>query len=70
MERLLTAEEVAVVLGLPSVDSAYRYAREKVIPSVRIGRLVRFPESKLREMVERQTAKNEGDDQEPTETNQ
>jgi excisionase family DNA binding protein len=40
-ERLLTAEEVASMLNVP-VTWVYRAARTGELPSVRLGRYVRF----------------------------
>ncbi len=40
-DRLLTADEVAAVLSVPA-SWVYRAAREGVVPSVTLGRYVRF----------------------------
>ncbi len=42
MENLLTAEKVANLLGLSSRRSVYTMAARGVIPSTKVGRLVRF----------------------------
>ncbi|MBL8171712.1 MAG: helix-turn-helix domain-containing protein [Acidobacteria bacterium] len=57
MEKLLTAEEVASLTGL-EVHAVYRYAREGILPSIRIGTKVRFPESALQRWVNVQLADN------------
>ena len=45
--RLLHAKQVAEMLLLGSKGRVYELARRKIIPSVRIGRLVRFDEDAL-----------------------
>src|SRR5207253_10533336 len=45
--KLLLAQEVAEILKIP-LASVYDLARRKLIPSVRVGRLVRFEEEALR----------------------
>lgn len=45
-EHLCTAEEVAKHLGVPTSRIAQQ-ARERVIPSVRVGRSVRFKRSEV-----------------------
>jgi excisionase family DNA binding protein len=40
-ERLLTAEDVAELIGM-RVDYVYRLAREDRIPHLRFGRVLRF----------------------------
>lgn len=40
-DRLLTAEEVAEILGV-SPEWVYDAARERRLPCIRIGRIVRF----------------------------
>lgn len=49
--RLLTAKDVSVVMQIP-LSRVYELARLKLIPSVRMGRQVRFDETKLREWAE------------------
>jgi excisionase family DNA binding protein len=44
--RLLLAPEAAALLRVPP-NRVYELAKRGVIPCVRIGRLVRFPEDKL-----------------------
>lgn len=46
MKHLLTAQDVADRLGITE-DAVYRLTRQKVLPSVRIGRLIRFDENVL-----------------------
>lgn len=58
MEPLLTADDVARMFRLGDRQAVYRFAREGVIPSVRIGeRKIRFVESALREWIAGQTSK-------------
>ncbi len=45
--KLLLAQEVAEILKIP-IASVYDLARRRLIPSVRVGRLVRFEEETLR----------------------
>jgi excisionase family DNA binding protein len=59
MEKLLTAEEVASLTGL-EVHAVYRYAREGILPSIRIGTKVRFPESALQRWVNAQLPEEKG----------
>lgn len=49
--RLLYAEEVSVLLGLP-IQRVYALVRDRIMPAVRLGRAVRFSSSRLREWVE------------------
>lgn len=53
MEKFLTAREVATRLQIEP-HAVYRYAREGIIPSIRIGARVRFPESALARWVSSQ----------------
>jgi len=46
VRRLLTATGVAERLEITE-DAVYRLTRQKVLPSVRIGRLIRFDEHAL-----------------------
>lgn len=57
MEKLLTAEEVALLAQL-EVHAVYRYARESKLPSIRIGSKLRFPESALKRWIEEQLTGN------------
>ena len=50
--RLLTAKEVSTAMQIP-LSRVYELARLKLIPSVRMGRQVRFDEAKLREWAEK-----------------
>jgi excisionase family DNA binding protein len=49
--RLLTAKDVSTAMQIP-LSRVYELARLKLIPSVRMGRQVRFDEAKLREWAE------------------
>ena len=51
MKRLLTATDVAERLGVTE-DAVYRLTRLKVLPSVRVGRLIRFDEQTLEAWIE------------------
>lgn len=48
--RLLTAKETAEILRV-TLPRVYELAREGLIPSVHMGRQVRFDETKLREWI-------------------
>lgn len=50
--RLLTAKEVSVALQIP-LARVYELARQNLIPSVRLGRQIRFDENALREWAAR-----------------
>jgi excisionase family DNA binding protein len=50
--RLLTAKQVAELLQV-TLPRVYQLAREGVIPSVRLGRQIRFEETALREWAAR-----------------
>lgn len=49
--RLLTAKQVAEILQV-ALPRVYELAREGALPSVRMGRQIRFYESKLMEWIE------------------
>ena len=49
--RLLTAKETAAILRV-TLPRVYELARGGLIPSVRMGRQIRFHESKLMEWIE------------------
>ena len=49
--RLLTVEEVAEILGV-AVRRTYELARTGLLPSVRLGRQVRFDEDALRRFID------------------
>ena len=53
-KRLLTAEEAAGYLGL-KVDTVYRKARHRELPSVKVGRALRFDVKALERFVEQHT---------------
>jgi excisionase family DNA binding protein len=53
LEKLLTAQQVAPLTQL-DLQAIYRYAREKKIPSIRIGAKLRFPESALQRWIDDQ----------------
>lgn len=48
--RLLYAEEVAVLLGLP-IQRVYALVRDRILPAVRLGRAIRFSSARLKEWV-------------------
>ena len=50
--RLLLAPEAAELLRV-TPNRMYELARRNMIPAVRLGRQVRFPEAKLLEWIER-----------------
>jgi excisionase family DNA binding protein len=58
MEKLLTAEEVAQILNV-STAWVYDHAERKhpLIPSVRLGKVVRFRPEDMRAFVEEMTRK-------------
>jgi excisionase family DNA binding protein len=49
--RLLTAKETAEILRV-TLPRVYELAREGLLPSVRMGRQIRFHESKIMEWIE------------------
>lgn len=49
-EKLLTGEEVAAWMNL-RLPTVYEHARNKVLPSIRIGRLVRFRKSDIEKFI-------------------
>ena len=54
MDRLLSAEEAAEVLGT-SVQFPRRLIAQRRIRFVRVGRLVRIPESAIEEYIDKRT---------------
>lgn len=52
--RPLTANEAAALLGI-SRRSVYRHAADGLIPSVRIGGVVRFPAAELESWLRKRT---------------
>lgn len=54
MEKLLTLEEVAEILGI-SETTAKIWASRRVFPVVKVGRLIRMPPCALQEWIERNT---------------
>ena len=50
--NLLTAKEVAEMLRIPKAH-VYELARQAKIPCAHIGRLVRFPQARILEWIER-----------------
>jgi excisionase family DNA binding protein len=56
LESLLTPEAVAGLLAC-SPKSVYAWAARGVLPSVRLGRLVRFMPSDVRRFIEANTAR-------------
>lgn len=53
-KRLLNVEEAARYLGL-EVDTIYKKARLRELPSVKVGRALRFDVVKLNRYIEQQT---------------
>jgi excisionase family DNA binding protein len=58
--RLLTAKETAHYLGL-DVDTVYRKARLRELPSVKVGRALRFDVQALDGFIASHTIQPEGD---------
>ncbi len=56
-KRLLTPRETAEYLGL-KVDTVYKKARLRELPSVKVGRALRFDVVALDRYVEQHTIKN------------
>ena len=56
-KRLLTPEETAAYLGL-KVDTIYKKARLRELPSVKVGRALRFDVVALNRYVEQHTIDN------------
>jgi excisionase family DNA binding protein len=56
-KRLLTPEEAAAYLGL-KVDTVYKKARLRELPSVKVGRALRFDVIALDRYIELHTIKN------------
>lgn len=54
-ENLITAKEVAEMLGV-NYKTVYEWERQKRIPSVRVGRCVRFRPSELAEWLRKKGA--------------
>jgi len=50
LDRLLKIREVAEILNV-SLDRAYTLCREGIIPSVRIGRSLRFSEGDISDFI-------------------
>lgn len=61
LPRLLTADEVADATGLPKAR-VYELARDGDMPSVRLGRAVRFSETALLAWIEAGGTQQEADD--------
>ena len=55
-KRLLRVEEASQYLGL-EVDTVYREARLRELPSVKVGRSLRFDVKALERFIEKQTVK-------------
>lgn len=55
-KRLLNPEEAAAYLGL-KVDTVYKKARLRELPSVKVGRALRFDVKALERFVEQHTIK-------------
>jgi excisionase family DNA binding protein len=56
-KRLLTPKEAAEYLGL-QVDTVYKKSRLRELPSVKVGRALRFDVVALNRYVEQHTIKN------------
>ncbi len=56
-KRLLTPEEAAAYLGLKA-DTIYKWARLRELPSVKVGRALRFDLVALDRYIEQHTFKN------------
>lgn len=50
-DRLLDVNEAAVLLGLKSPRTLYKWAYAGRLPSVKIGRLLRFRQSNLERLI-------------------
>ncbi len=55
-ERLLDVSETAQLLGNVHVNTVYRMKKERVLPFIKIGRLLRFRESDIFAWIEQQQA--------------
>ncbi len=55
-KRLLNAKETAQYLGL-EVDTVYKKSRLRELPSVKVGRSLRFDVKALERFIEKQTVK-------------
>lgn len=51
-KKLLTAQEVAEILGV-TLNWVYKLGRDGSLPSVRIGKLVRFDPKEVKEFIEK-----------------
>lgn len=60
MEKLLTLEEVAEILGI-SESTAKIWASRRMFPVVKVGRLIRISPLALHEWIERNTEKSKED---------
>ena len=58
MSEILTAKEVSEMLKI-NLFTLYSLTRRKVVPSIRIGRLVRYDLESLRKFIEAHTVKQE-----------
>lgn len=52
LERVYTANQVADILGV-CPTTVYRYVRDRKLPIVRVGRLVRIPETAIVDLLHR-----------------
>ena len=55
MEKLLTPQEIAEVLGVQS-STIYQWTHQGYIPHVKIGKFVRFKEKDVEKWVEKKTS--------------
>lgn len=59
---MLTAQAVAEILAVPQ-HRVYELTRRGVLPHVRIGRQVRYPQDRLRDWIEAGGTDDDGTDQ-------
>ena len=60
MSEILTAKEVSEMLKI-NIFTLYSLTRKKVIPSIRIGRLVRYDLKLVKKFIETHTVKQEAE---------
>ncbi len=54
MEKLLTPQEIADLLGI-QMSTIYSWTHEEFVPFIKLGRLIRFRESDVLEWLEKRT---------------
>ncbi len=52
MDKLLTVEEMAAILGV-AVSTIYQWTHQEYIPHIKIGRLVRFKQWQVEKWLEK-----------------